>query len=403
MGLFAIFFSIVIVIIQATSLLLQRNAHQWTFSLVKNEPNLSHINQLNSFIRLNNYSFVKLLTNQNNQNVELEANVVSYNIFKEKLDTFMENGSNMNTSNLKNFTNELVACIALHWKNELQVSYKVPTHCFLNTHFNQKIEPILKPFNPHIILFVFCCIHAVFCISKIKTITSKYDLFSKLKNDENSHMNNNSDFQAPFYVSSTYSFALFLILIVVVFILQGIENSELTEYTTILVSVVFVALSFVYVLSHNQHKDDHEWTNSFHLHLTAVPICTLVVATLGSRLWYDTVFHYVLLLSAVNILWLENHLKSEVSKRICNIFAIFLPIFSLYTAYVQWGRYDNWKYSIAAMAYVCFAPFLIHPIVSSGKKGAEDIKSKSFGKMTMFFTSAALVSLVINFAMFETK
>ena len=248
MGLFAIFFSIVIVIIQATSLLLQRNAHQWTFSLVKNEPNLSHINKLNNFIKLNNYSFVKLLTDQNNQNVELEANVVSYNIFKEKLDTFMYNGSNMDTYGLKNFTNELVACIALHWKNEMQVSYKVPTHCFLNTHFNQKIEPILKPFNPHIILFVFCCIHAIFCISKIKTITSKsYVLFSRLKNEENSHIHDNSEFQAPFYVSSKYSFALFLLLIVVVFILQGMENSELTEYTTIIVSLIFVALSFVYV------------------------------------------------------------------------------------------------------------------------------------------------------------
>jgi len=67
---------------------------------------------------------------------------------------------------------------------------------------------------------------------------------------------------------------------------------------------------------------------------------------------------------------------------------------------MQWGQFDNWKYAVALMAYACFAPFIIYPIVSSSKSGETELKTKSFGKMTLFFTSASLISVVVNFAMF---
>ena len=43
MGLFVIIFSIAVVIIQATSMLLGRDANKWSFWLLESSPNITHI------------------------------------------------------------------------------------------------------------------------------------------------------------------------------------------------------------------------------------------------------------------------------------------------------------------------------------------------------------------------
>jgi len=393
MGLFAIFFSIVIVIIQATSLLLQREAHQWTFSLVRNEPNLSHVQRYNELFVLSNVSTFEHANSGLVDEAQLKAFVFSY-------EGYEASAEDANGTVRYSATNRQIACMQTHWKQSAPGS-KIPTHCFFNTHFNQKIEPILKAFNPHIILFVLCCIHATFCISKLKSISkSSTTKTYPTKRYESEEDELNRDAKVPFYLSLNYASFLMLVLIVAVFAVQGVENSELVEYPTIVTSVILLLSGIWYVANFPKHREDYEWINAFHLQVTAVPIAILVIATLGTRIWSDVVAHAVIMTAAVNILWLENQLAHRACRRFCQLVCIFLPCFSLYLAYMQWGQFDNWKYAVALMAYACFAPFIIYPIVSSSKSGETELKTKSFGKMTLFFTSASLISVVVNFAMF---
>ena len=54
MGFFAIIFSIVIILIQTTSLLLNRDAHHWNFSLLKKTINTTFLKDMNEYFKNKN-------------------------------------------------------------------------------------------------------------------------------------------------------------------------------------------------------------------------------------------------------------------------------------------------------------------------------------------------------------
>lgn len=389
MGLFSIFFSVVIVIIQATSLLLQRDAHKWTFSLVKNEPNISHFKDIHDTMLVYNTK-LPLITRLANYSDHIPNEQLSVNLLEMKMMSL--NNTSLNSTSKYYATGKQLACIQMHWRDKPALD-KIPVHCFFNTHFNQIIEPILKPINPHIILFVICCINAIFCLSKLK---SKADLKSK----ETTAIENDWSIEpaVPFYMSLNYVSGILLLLVFVVFVIHGVEDIEFVEYPTIILSLMLILFTIWYVMKIQTYKEDTEWINAFHMQSTAVPLATLTLGTLGTRVWSDLFLHFCLLNAAVNILWLENHFTHITSKKVCQFLSITLPIFSLYLAHLQWGKFDNWKYAITIMSFICFLPFLLYLLITTSDGGKN---LKAYGKMTTFFISSALITVVINFAVFE--
>ena len=130
-------------------------------------------------------------------------------------------------------------------------------------------------------------------------------------------------------------------------------------------------------------------------------MAVLAISTMGARIWTDVLGHAVLLSAAVNCLWLQCNIKQVASQRICHILTILLPSLSLYLAHIQWGQYDDWRYVIGTMACGSIAPFFLITILFPTSADLEKQKNeKFFNKISLLCSSAALLSFVVNLALF---
>ena len=155
---------------------------------------------------------------------------------------------------------------------------------------------------------------------------------------------------APVYASP-----ILLLLVFVAAVIEGLRDSALMQYPTI---VVLVAAALAGVWS--MRGRDARWRMAAHLQIVCVPVAVLGMAVAGgARLWSDALSYFVLLSAAVNCLWVQNTLRSTPALGLCRAFTIALTLLSLRIADDGFGAYDMWRYPIAYVACAGLAPLVL--------------------------------------------
>ena len=102
---------------------------------------------------------------------------------------------------------------------------------------------------------------------------------------------------------------------------------------------------------------------------------------------------------------LQCNVQNVSSRRICHALTFFLPLITLYIAHIQWGQYDDWRYVIGTMACGGLAPFqlftfLFHVTSQKGSDADKKNTEKMFNQVSIMCSGAAILSLVVNLAIF---
>ena len=376
MGQFVVAFCFIIVILQATSLLLERPASTWSFWLVSAFPN----------------TLTYLQTTGTNNTTTGAAGYVWKGVdimFKTPTPPPTTTFNQLNGLSVwwSAPSAQQIACLTTRPTTALQL----PIHCILRAHSTQFINPALRPWNPHIILLTLCCIQLVICISKTQHSREQKQDMGSIPKDRNLH------------VPLGYALGLLTLLIMIILILTGLNNSSLVEYTTILTITVLLLWCAWYCWDFNEFADNGDWSLNMHMQLVSVPLAVLSIATMGARLWTDVLTHHVLLSAATNCLWLQNNLAYPWAAQLSRIATILLPSVSLGLAHMQWGSTDDWKYAVALMGCAGLLPLFIFTILVNSSEKATSRNDKIRLRMAHLCTAAALLSLVVNLAVFNTS
>jgi len=399
MGLFAVIFSVIIVILQTSSVLMGRSAHEWSYPLLKVSPNTTYLAEVNKLFdsdtrqhKASNDSAVAA-GNVLEHLIEGEAPTshIALAALPETWDPQINLSIHLYFQNASHAMESQAACLQAAWRNE-HVS-KFPTFCLFNIHTKQKIESILEDFNPHLILLILAILHSTLTMAKMNKL-----VWSSTK-DEFKSGNQPQLFQNPHQLSVPVSFAAYCLLVVIVYVIVNGRNSHLMQYPTIFVTIILLLFGVWFIVREKKFADNHLWFSMFYLHLVSVPTAVLSISLVGSRFWTDIVTHGLLLSVATNGLFLERNAKDFISQKLSQIIYFVIPLFSLYTAILQWGQNDNWKYTIGLMGCSSLLPFFIFPVFLGSMEDQEK-KYKYLSKMVLFTSSGALISLIINLAMF---
>jgi len=404
MGFFAVIFSLIIVIIQTTSILMGRGAHEWTLPLLQVKPNTTYISELNWMFE--NYD------NKTLPFMSLVPPAYDANNSMLWLQSMVQNAAN---SMMYNFTQE--NCVQRALLSQQASTRRFPVQCLVNMHQRQEIKRLVsEEFNPHLILLTLCVTHAIFCVSKLKktiwsTTLTPFGGAAKV------------GIQHPHSISLPLTAIIMYILLAVVFIIEGTRNNkgtELVQYPTILFAVaeaigtVWFIYFFMKSQSKNASQDEQQaaaeatsesshWFNANHLQFVGIPTALLTLVIIGIRFWNDALTHLVFLSVACNAVYLDLKIQDlYITKKVLQLLYVGLPIYCIYTAHIQWGDSDNWRYVVGLMGCAAITPFWIHPWIntSSGGEGSYVLLPKHLSKYSMFAASASLLSLVINLAMF---
>ena len=406
MGMFVVLFSVAVAVIQATSMLLDRPAHRWTFSILDTHSNTTDLQALISappgFFYgdlYNNHHHYGLSSTNNNNNSNGNNNSNNNNNNGSIVNlTYMSQNSSI--SRLQSYLNNgapeeirlQAACIQGAWRH-LIPSSEIIHYCTFNRHISQTISPILEPVNPHLILLTICCIHSIFCISR-----------THIEHQDRVDSGQNAA-RATMIIPLGYAMFIYAALIVIVTIVEGLKDVNLVKYPTIVIVALLLGFCTLYVIRFSTHSKDIVWGVATHLQLVAVPLAILAISAMGVRLWSDILGHIELLNATVYCMWLQCNVQNVASRRICHALTFFLPLITLYIAHIQWGQYDDWRYVIGTMACGGLAPFqlftfLFHVTSQKGSDADKRSTEKLFNQVSIMCSGAAILSLVVNLAIF---
>ena len=441
MGAFTASFAAALVILQATLIFLSRSELQWSFYLVQRVQSLPDWSSL----LLDTASPQQPLADQHNNN-----NDSSSLIIRHHNDNVMMIAHHARSDLESPFTRCLIdaqdrsIASAKHpsSSSSLLLPPVVVHHTDHNfnpekkcsewtSHTSQRADPVLAPFNPHLILLAIACIHCLLCLSRVyknndkkptTTTTSRHQSGSRsggsatvVEEGMNDNMINATAAtgdEASFLPSSTqrqtsnYSLkevapikwvlAGMSILVLIAAVLSAVSSPDLLRYTTILVVVGIFLCGCVFVCLFDTCKEDLDWTLAFHLQVVGVPLTVHMLSAMGVRFWVDVLAHSTLLSAAVNCLWLQSTLKDQ-PLQIARFATVAIPTFCIAFTQQEWGV-DSWQHVVAIMAALSLAPLYILTVMRPMQEETGKAKSQRL-RITHLCTSGAVLSAIVNLAM----
>ena len=351
MGQFVVAFSFLVVILQATTMLLERSASTWSFFLLQAVPNLLAPNMSLTLSQQECFSSSTIIiTSVQNDNASSNAST---------------NNNNRSTVVINNNATQNALCL-------------------LQTHAPHQISTVLKEWNPHAILLTLCGIQLLICIAK----TQHSREIKPSQGTDDAPL-----IHFPFY----YGVGLLTILLLVILIITGLKHADLVQYPTIIAIIVLLLCIIWYAKTFDGRAEDMAWNLAFHMQVVSVPLAVLSISTLGARLWIDVLTHAVLLSAAANCLWLQSSDAHPWSLQIIRIVTLLLPTLSLILAHLQWGYADNWLYAVALMGCAGLLPLYVFTVIvpEADERRNEKVKLR----MAHLCTGGALLSVVVNLGM----
>jgi hypothetical protein len=352
MGLFLVSMAIVIVVVQVTLILSNREPNMWVFSLLQSHSPTTHMSNITDFIE--SYSY-------------------------ENKPPFVE-------------------CV------EAETNNNNLDHCKLWYHNTQKITNIFNgaTWNPHLILLVISCIHLIICFSNAK----EHSL------EDEANENNFRLYQIPI----SFCLCILIMLCLIVGLISSNRNSSqqrlvILDTPTIIISMILFIGSIWFLKVHNDYCESkthtkmlidlskindpdinkysyHSWVLIFQLQIIAVPLTVLMTSVMGVRIFSDVLTHFILLTVAVNSLWLQNSISDIIDNITyedddCNdwllptsrLLTIGIPLFCILIAQTQWGGTNSWQHLTVFMSFFSMGPLFIFPFLSS--QSIIDIKKRN--------------------------
>jgi hypothetical protein len=255
---------------------------------------------------------------------------------------------------------------------------------------HRTVETVLSEWNPHAILLTLCCMQLLVCISK-----TQY-------NRETKRLGTGDDEQqqATIHFPINYGVAIAFILLFVILLITGLKHADLVQYPTVLTIAVLLGALLWYALTFDEYAEDTDWNLLFHMLAISVPLAVLSLATTGVRLWQDVLAHAVMLSAAGLALWLQNLTTHPWTLQIARLLTIALPTGSLSLAHMQQGTQNNNMWPYALMGCAGLLPLYVFTVVLPDPDEHRQNKLKL--RMAYLCTGGALLSLVVNLAMFNT-
>lgn len=273
-------------------------------------------------------------------------------------------------------------------------------------------EPVLAAFNPHIIVLAVACMHFLICLSGAKRKHHQQQQQQHGDGHKPEGMTITSLWDIRLYklvriVSHTTALTLLAIIVLVVAVLSGIHDAELTRYPTIITVVLLFAGGSVYAYRFDYEREDLDWTLAFHMQIVGVPLTVVVMAAMGVRFWIYPITHCFFLIAAVNCMWIQFAPATDpFARQIARFATVAFPTFTLCATQQEWGT-DSWEHVVTLMAAASLAPLFILTLYQTAlEDGAVRSEEELIRlrvhrlRITHLFTTGALLSTIANLAMF---
>jgi hypothetical protein len=284
--------------------------------------------------------------------------------------------------------------------------------CTLWYHSIKDTETILDSaaWNPHLILLVISCIHLLLSFSNSQD--HFYIKEHKINSSEEVVSTRIYHFSIRLTMFLLSLFCLVVGLIAANRNPGRQILDHPTIITSVVLLLATAWFTYIRYKNHNHNQTYHLWVMIFQLQIIGVPLAVLMISVMGARFYTDIVTHFMLLSVAVNSLWLQNHILRKKTQMFLLVFlrllTIGIPLYCIFIAQTQWGEVNSWQQVSVFMAFFCMAPLFIYsffPIRQSFFEDSDNVDEDTENskrlqlKLVNLCTTAALGSTVINLAL----
>jgi hypothetical protein len=414
MGLFTLLVSAILVIVQFTSIILDRSETTWGFYFLHARPDVAYWRAaLDRILSSNatapshlltattsNFYWVHGLhasnTSKNTTNSSANSSVAHWPPLARANGTWHHRNIDINSSsmittsiNLTKITGKrsgILLCLqAAAMDDTLLLAAEAPPRrayqCLLRSHTPQIGVDVLDIFNPHLMLLAICCLQFLVCLGRVEyKRVHAVPTVDDLVRLTSLHM--------PLWGTGV----IMLLLLLSACALQIVHSADLLRYPTILFLVTWIILAGIYVHTHGADEADLPWELAFHLQAVAVPTALLAYAVFGTRLWADLLSQALLLSAAVNLLWLQLHNHTPIW--LARVMIVSLLAISLHAMQLQFGPFDTWRYAITFMACLGLAPLFFLSLTTADSTTWQT--RKQYHSFSLMASNAALLCLIVS-------
>jgi hypothetical protein len=313
MHFIGVFVAVSIALFQSVLVMLGRNASQWTFSLINQQPVISNRSVLDG-------------------------------IFTQRVPTSVEPnwGEVMNVS----LSSPVAQCMKHAWQRGEQT---MPLGCVLRTHTSQSVTTVMDAVNPHLIILAIAWSNAIFAISQSLV---KYPHVLK----------------RWAYAKTMAAVGVLVLVAVIDAVCMYVTSNHIDavlRYPSILVQLLVVLPSVYFAFKLDRLTDHHHlratvaWKLSMHQQVICVPLVVTMFAAMGVRLWSTILAEALLLSVAVNILWA---LQMRLCERTIGIaLSVMIPIGTVLGCLRSSvaGPLAGWREVTAAISVFALLPFIL--------------------------------------------
>jgi hypothetical protein len=358
MGLFTFGVSAILVVFQCTVLLLQREACTWSLSMTFARPNASEwMPELNALLGLS----PPLAASTPNNNT---ANASAAHHLQLALQE----------------TPSLLCLRILSATPSDTNAQRQAASCLLRTHVPAHMEPVLRPWNPHLLLLTLCALQCLFALGRMYRNRSHY-------------YNSLSEPPHP-YISLQGAGGVLTGVLVAAGIVQGVHDGDLVQYPTLVVMVLLWFHGWAYATYAVAWDDDVAWSLFYFLHSVAAPLSVLCGLIFGTRLWTSTLAHAVLLSVALRAFWLQQ--KSAEVRGLMRLLTWGFALLATLAILSETGSFDTWRYIAILMGSVGLLPlFVLSATVDDEQAKSDVLPRHSLVGMVLMANNAALLIVVV--------
>jgi hypothetical protein len=389
MGLFTFCVSATLVILQATTILLDRPESAWTFNLVhvsmdvhEWKPSLDRILSSGDPLLSPEESSDGGSGAGANRTLLIAKQAGPLLCLQAVSERLLQGSKSQNAGSVN--ASDPVAIL-----HRARLAYG----CILHSPPPRAPSEVLDAFNPHLLLLTLCCMQLMVALGRIDYAHDHAPTPASIML---------MALNIPLYSAGV---ALCLLLLAACAV-QGVHDASLLRYPTLLVIALYVAMGAVYALAVPQHNPDFAWELIFHLQAVAVPTAVLAFAVYGTRQWTDLFCYILVLCAAVNLLWLQLQADEHAPVLVVRLVILGLLATVLHTVHVSFGPYDDWRYVATFIACIGLAPLFLLSVVpgtrpetwshSGGPGGSRSVKA--YHALSLTASNAALFCLCVSFS-----
>ena len=350
MGFFTLSVACALVVLQCTTIVLQRDPSAWSFSFVSAAPDASEWSA--------QLPWAAASSAQSNNSSSSSSSSSSSNVLLVQVRE-----------------NDALLCLRLFVSNRSSSSGQQSTaaSCLLRAHSPAAVTAVLAPWNPHILLLALCALQTLYALGRVLR-------------------------RGPARIGSVDprttllgAGAVLTALLAAALAVQGVHDADLARYPTLIAVGVLWLAGLRFALTESPGLPPPSSVPSAAVATVAAPLAVLVTALLGPRLWSDALAQGCVLAAACCALSASGAAEEGAFIGRQKGAAALLVLVFAGAAAACTGPFDSWRYIVILVACVGLLPLL--PVVG-------DTRRSSSGGIALMANNAALIGTVVTLASF---